>query len=415
MKQSFAIIITVLFSTMSFAQTLDDYFKIAADNNPGLQAVFKEYEAALQKVPQVNALPDPVFSFGYFFSPAETRVGPQRAKFSLTQMFPWLGTLKARGDAAALLAEAKFQDFIDSRNNLFFRVAAAYYPLYELKEWIRIEEENISILESYKSIATQKFKNGTGTMVDVLRVDIMLQDAQTDLRILRNKEKPLMTTFNMLLNRPENEMVKINEALEPEILIDHFREDSLIAANPMLKALDLKLQAGKAAELASQKQGLPQFGLGLDYVMVGERNDMTLTDNGKDILMPMISVSIPIFRNKFKASVKEAQFMQESYTYQKEELANILTSDYEMAWFEVQQQEQLMKLYEQQIQTSQQSLNLLFTSYGNSGKEFEEVLRMQQQLLKFRKLRSAALTQYQVAVAKINYLTSKAYKYENPG
>jgi septation ring formation regulator EzrA len=95
--------------------------------------------------------------------------------------------------------------------------------------------------------------------------------------------------------------------------------------------------------------------------------------------------------------------------YQKEEAANILISAYEMAWFEVQQQEQLIKLYEQQIQTSQQSLNLLFTSYGNSGKEFEEVLGIQQQLLKYRKLRSAALTQHQVVVAKINYLTSKAY------
>jgi len=54
-------------------------------------------------------------------------------------------------------------------------------------------------------------------------------------------------------------------------------------------------------------------------------------------------------------------------------------------------------------------LNLLFTSYGNSGKEFEEVLRMQQQLLKYQKIRATALTQYQIAIAKINYLTSKTY------
>lgn len=409
MKQYIAILVAMLFSTMSFAQTLDDYFSIAADNNPGLQAVYKEYEAALQKVPQVNALPDPVFSFGYFISPVETRVGPQRAKFSLTQMFPWFGALKAQGDAAALMAEAKFQSFIDLRNNLYFRVATAYYPLYELKDWIRIEQENISILESYKSIATQKFKNGTGTMVDVLRVDIMLKDAQTNLGILMDKEKPLIATFNKLLNRPENEMVVIGNSLELVILTDNFRKDSLIAAHPKLQALDLIFQASNASELAAQKRGLPQFGVGLDYVMVGERNDITLTDNGKDVIMPMISVSIPIFRGKYKASVKEAQFMQESYAYQKEELANMLIADYEMTWFEVQQQEQLIKLYEQQIQTSQQSLNLLLTSYGNSGKEFEEVLGMQQQLLKYRKLRSAALTQHQVAVAKINYLTSKAY------
>ena len=403
------IIAMLLCSTVSYTQSLDDYFKAAAENNPGLQAMYKEYEAALQQVPQVNALPDPTFSFGYFISPVETRVGPQQAKFSLNQMFPWFGTLKAQGDAAALMSEAKFHSFIDARNKLYFQVASAYYPLYELKEWIRIEQKNISILESYKNIATKKFENGSGTMVDVLRVDIMLKDAQTNLSILREKEKPLVTTFNNLLNRPKNEMVVIGNSLKRENLTDNFRKDSLIAANPNLKALDFKFQASKAAELTAKKQGLPKLGIGLDYVLVGERSDISLPESGKDVFMPMVSVTIPIFRGKYNASVKEAQFMQESYLYQKEEVTNTLISNYEMVWFEIQQQQQLLSLYEQQIQTSQQSLNLLFTSYGNSGKEFEEVLRMQQQLLKYQKLKATAMTQHQIAVAKINYLTSKTY------
>lgn len=402
------LIATLLFSSLSFAQTLDDYFKIAAENNPGLQAMHKEYEAALQKVPQVSTLPDPTFSLGYFISPVETRVGPQQAKFSLTQMFPWFGTLKAQGNVAALMAEAKFQNFIDARNRLYFQVASAYYPLYELKDFVRIEQENISILESYKTIATQKFKNGTGTMVDVLRVDIMLKDAQTNLSILRDKEKPLLTTLNKLLNRSENEPVQISDTLKSVILLDNYRKDSLIVANPKLKALDLKLQASQAAEIVAQKQGLPKLGIGLDYVLVGERTDISMPDNGKNVLMPMVSISIPIFRAKYNASVKESQLMQESYTLQKQEVTNTLFSEYEMVWFQVQQQLQLVSLYQQQIQTSQQSLNLLFTSYGNSGKEFEEVLRMQQQLLKYQKMSATALVQYHIAVERINYLTSKS-------
>lgn len=396
----------LVFSSLSFAQTPDDYFRIAAENNPGLKAIYKEYEAALQKVPQVSTLPDPTFSFGYFISPVETRVGPQKARFSLTQMFPWFGTLKAQGNTATLMAEAKFQSFIDARNKLYFRVASAYYPLFELKKWVRIEQDNISILESYKNIANQKFKNGTGSMVDVLRVDIMLKEAQTNLSILRDKEKPLMTTFNKLLNRPENEMVQINDSLSAEILSDNFMKDSLIASNPALKALDLKIQASKASELAVQKQGLPKLGVGLDYVIVGERTDVSMSDNGKDAFMPMVTVSIPIFRGKYNASLKEARLMQESYTYQKQEVANALISEFEMVWFQVQQQLQLLSLYEQQKETSQQSLNLLFAAYGNSGKEFEEVLRMQQQLLKYRKMSATALAQYLIAVEKINYLTS---------
>lgn len=403
------IIAMLLYSTLGFAQSLDEYFKIAAENNPGLQAVYKEYEASLQKIPQVSTLPDPVFSFGYFISPAETRVGPQEAKLSLTQMFPWFGTLKAQGNAAALMADAKFQGFIDARNKLHLQLASAYYPLYELKEWVRIEQENIKILESYKNIATQKYKNGTGSMLDVLRVDIMLNDAKTNLIILRDKEKPLLTTFNKLLNRPEAEIVQISDTLNSEILSSNYRMDSLIVSNPKIKALDLKYQSSKAAEAAALKQGLPKLGVGLDYVVVGKGPNVSMSDNGKDVFMPMVSVSIPIFRRKYNASVKEARLMQESYTYQKQEVTNALISEYETVWFQVQQQLQLLSLYEKQMKSSQQSLNLLFTSYGNSGREFEELLRMQQQLLQYRKMTSSALVQYHIALEKINYLTSKSH------
>ncbi len=401
--------LTILGITAGQAQTLDEYLQTAAENNPGLQARYKEFEAALQKIPQVSALPDPSFSFGYFLSPVETRVGPQRAKFSLTQMFPWFGTLEAQGDAAALMAEAKYQSFLDARNKLFYDVAAAYYPLYELEQWRQVEQENIDILQSYKTIANSKFKNGTAPMVDVLRVDIMLKDATTNLSILNKKEKPLLAAFNKLLNRDENEVVVINDSLAIEFLPENFRKDSLLANNPVLNALDLKIKASEANEIVAQKQGLPKLGIGLDYAIVGKRSDVSMPDNGKNILMPMVSATIPIFRKKYNAAEKEAQLMQESYSLQKDETANSLISTYESAWFQVQQQLELIDLYEAQIMETRQTLNLLFSAYGNSGKEFEEVLRMQQQLLKYEKMMATAEVQYQIAVSKLNYITAKTY------
>ena len=55
MKKYIIIILTFLgFSTLANAQSLDDYFKIAAENNPGLEAKYKSFEAAMQKVTQVS-------------------------------------------------------------------------------------------------------------------------------------------------------------------------------------------------------------------------------------------------------------------------------------------------------------------------------------------------------------------------
>ena len=410
MKTTIIIFISVLLLGFSpKAQTLEDYFREAAENNPGLQAQYKDFEAALQKVLQVSSLPDPTFSFGYFISPVETRVGPQRAKFSLSQMFPWFGTLEAKADAASLKAEAKYQAFLDARNRLYYSVSEAYYPLIELNRLKAIEQENIEILQSYKNIANSKFKNGVSPMTNVLRVDIMLKDAQTNLEILNKKEKPLRVTFNNLLNRDEKEAVLLQDSLTIESLPENFRRDSLLTNNPMLDVIDLNQQASEKSELAAQRQGLPSFGVGLDYALVGKRTDMDVADNGKNAFMPMVSVSIPIFRKKYRAAEKEAQLMQEKYSFQKEETINSLTSGYESIWFQLQQQKDLIDLYQEQILETGQTLNLLFSAYGNSGKDFEEVLRMQQQLLKYEKMKAMAETQYQTALAKLNYITAKTY------
>jgi cobalt-zinc-cadmium efflux system outer membrane protein len=404
--------ILILFTALGFhlsgnAQTLEDYFQIAAENNPGLLAKYKNFEAAMQRVAQVSSLPDPNLSFGYFISPVETRVGPQQARFSLTQMFPWFGTLSAQENAASLLAEAKYQEFLDARNKLYYQVSASYFPLYELEKLISIEVENQRILSSYKEIATVQFQNNKGSMVDVLRVDIMLKDATTELSILNQKKKPLETRFNKLLNRDVNESIEIIDSLQIKRIIPDFRKDSLLLANPLLEELDLKVQASQAQERAAIKQGLPKFGVGLDYVIVGERTGATTSDNGKDVLMPMVTMSLPIFRGKYKAAQNEAQLMQESYELQKEEVANRLISSYEMIWYKIQKQTELIVLYEAQIQESEQSLNLLFSAYSNSGKDFEEVLRMQQQILKYQRMKATALSDYHIALAELDYITAK--------
>lgn len=390
------------------AQTLNDYFKIAAENNPGLKAKYKNFEAALERVVQVSSLPDPNLSFGYFISPVETRVGPQRARFSLTQMFPWFGTLKAQKDVATLLAEVKYQDFLDARNQLYYQVSAAYYPLYELQQFKLIEEDNLGILSSYKEIATIKFKTGKVAMVDVLRADIMLKEATTNLSILEKKRKPLETRFNRLLNRADEEPILVQDSLLTFILPLAYRKDSLLTSNPLLDELTLKVEASKMGEQVAIKQGLPKLGVGLDYVIVGKRTDMSVPDNGKDVLMPMVSASLPIFRGKYRAAQKEAQLMQESYSLQKEEVSNRLVSSYDMVWFEIEKQLELIYLYEEQIVESNQSLNLLISAYANSGKDFEEVLRMQQQILQYKKMKTTALSKYYTSIAELDYLTAKS-------
>ncbi len=408
MKRSILIITVLLLSGLRInAQTLEESLKIAAENNPLLKAKYAEFEAALQKVAQVNSLPDPTFSFGYFISPVETRVGPQQAKLGLTQMFPWFGTLKTAGNVQALQAEAKYQEFQNAKNELYMQVKSAWYPIYEVNQKIRLQEENRVILSSYKQLATTGFKNDKGSMVDVIRVDIMIENTDTEIKLLQDQLQPFYVQFNKLLNRPDSILIKVEQDLTLIEIPMNYRKDSLVANHPLLQSLDLKMKSAQEVEELSKKQGLPKLGVGLDYVFVGDRTDMAVPDNGKNVIMPMISMSIPIYRRKYNAATKEAQFKQEAIANYKTNTENTLVSNYEMAWFELEKARQLVELYKAQTLKTNQAILLLETAYSNSGKDFEEILRMQQELLKYQIATATATKAFYVALAKLDYLTSK--------
>lgn len=410
MKKNLIIIIgcLLLFPFGLQAQTLEDYLKEASESNPNLKSSYATFEASLKRVSQVNALPDPTVSFGVFISPIETRVGAQRAKVSLSQMFPWFGTLKAKEDVATSQAEAMYNEFLNDKNELYFKVKKAYYPLYEIKRHILLMEEYLSILETYKQLATTSVSNGKAAMTDVIRVDIMIEDMKTDIQLLQEKLTPYTISFNRLLNRPDSSLIVITDSLSLVEIEDQYRRDSLLASNPMLKAIDSKIEATTSMVDVAKKNGLPKFGIGLDYAFISERTDMDVADNGKNAFMPMVSMSLPIFRGKYKAAVEEAQLIQTSLEFKKENMENTLFSTYELAWYELEKAEQLVALYNSQMIKTEQIVNLLYVAYGNSGKDFEEVLRMQQQLLKYQIALATSSTKFHVALAQLDYITAKS-------
>lgn len=401
----------MLFLVMAYsgisAETLDEYVRIALENTPGLNARYLEYESAKQKIPQAGALPDPVFSAGYSVTPVETRLGPQIARLSLSQTFPWFGTLKTQAAAAEAAANSLYEAFVDARDNMVFQVATAYYPLVELQRWRQIEQRNIDILESYKRLATIRFETAQGSVADVFRIDLMLNDARNNLNILDIREESLIVAFNKLLNREESSPIAIPEELPEIILPDESSRDSLLIENPVIKGFEFKIEAAQLTERASRKMGLPRFSIGLDYIVVGDRTDMHVADSGKDALIPMFSVSIPVFRSRYRSMIRESQLMQESYSLQKNEYSNRLTGNYEKTRSEIRQQQALIAHYRQQVEKTQAIQDLLMTDYSNSEIDIEKILENQQQLLRYEKMNATAEIRLHVASAKLNYLIAK--------
>ncbi|WP_435623432.1 TolC family protein [Flagellimonas sp.] len=403
----FMLFVFALGSCVFGQSELEGYLKLAAEKNPGLKGKFNDYMAAMEKVPQVGSLPDPTVAFGYFIQPVETRVGPQEWRFNLAQSFPWFGLLNAREDVATELANAKFEEFENSKSNLFFEVKTAYYNYYFIEKAIEITQENIEILKIFKNLSLVKIEAGNASVVDELRVELELNDLENQLALFRDMKYALQVKFNNLLNTDAQDPIAIPEVLWqdglPEGQLDIV--DEIYTSNHQLKAIEHRLNAFVNQEVVAKKEGMPKFNVGLSYTIVGENPLSTAADNGEDaFLFPSVGISIPLYRKKYRAMVKEAQYLQEGEMLKKEDKKNSLNTIYENTSKDFNDGDRRIALNKRQSEIAKKVLDILITSYSTDSKDFEEVLRIERQLLQYELAYQKALTDKNAAVAFIYYL-----------
>ena len=388
-------------------QELDDYLVIAAENNPGLQVKFKEYMAALEVAPQVKALPDPQAAFAYFISPVETRVGPQQFKFSLSQMFPWFGTLETKENVASQTAKAKYEAFLESKSRLFNEVRSNYYNLYFNRKAIEITGENLAILGSFKKLANIKVEAGKVSSVDAYRVEMEIGDMENRLALLKDMQRVLKVMFINLLNAESGFEITIPESLwTRDIGLSKEQVwDTINSNNHQLLALSLQKEGLTFRKEVAEKAGKPDFSIGFDYTVVGQgENNLAGTDA---FLFPKVGITIPLYRNKYRAMVNEGVYLQEAKESEKAEKINLLETILELSWKDYLDSDRRIDLYITQQDLAEKSLKLLETEYATGNKNFEEILRMERKLLNYGLELEKARSDKQAAISFINYLMGK--------
>jgi outer membrane protein TolC len=156
-----------------------------------------------------------------------------------------------------------------------------------------------------------------------------------------------------------------------------------------------------------QRMGLPMIGLGLQYDIFRSRDDGESMASGRSTPMPMVTITLPIWRNKYNASVREADFLRQSVAAQKQDAGNQLMVSYEDALKDYRDAERRVKLYQTQQVLANQALNILIAQYTVGESRFEEGLRMQQQLLDYRLKYLDALIDGNIAVAMMERLMGR--------
>lgn len=405
MKNIINIVIGLLMVTALKAQTLDSYIQEAENNNPEVQAFELRYNISKEKVEEADAFPKTEVSAGVFVSEPETRTGAQKARFSVKQMLPWFGSITLRENYASSLAEVDYLDIVITKRKLRLSVSQSYYELYAIEEKQVVLEENIQLLNTYEKLALTSVEVGGASAVDVLRLQIRQNELKEAKQVLEQEYKAVQTQFNNFLNRNENTSIAVVDALSVEEPIEI--QQVQLELHPELEKYDRLYESVAHSEVLNQKEANPNLGFGLDYIPVAKRPGMDFSDNGKDILMPMVSLSIPIFNNNYKSRTVQNELRQEEINAQKANQRNLLETILSDA---LNNKEASYIKYKTQLRNLEQAKNaeeILIKNYETGTIDFNDVLDIQELQLRFQINLIEAVKNYYVQTTIINYLTNQ--------
>jgi outer membrane protein TolC len=390
--------------------SLSHYLQTAALNNPALKADFLTYQAALQKLPQAGAYPDPQLEMGFYLRPMDILGGREVSTFKLMQMFPWFGIKPAARNEAMHRAQMAYQQFRTARDKLYFEVCTQWYRLCTLQQQIGDSRTSRALLDKLAALADNKLSAG-GRLSDVVRIQIEQNAVDDRIESLLSDRRAEQAAFNALLSRPAEADVTLPDSLSSlPFVLD---EDSVVRAieqrSPLLEQIAEEEQAYRAQAATAKQRGYPTLGIGLQYMLNQKsRNpNFAMGDmNGDDMLMPMLSVTIPLYRNKYRAARRESDFLTRAARMKYDNTRLALTSQLYDVRRQMDDAARRSALCRKQSALTLTAYRLALQEYEAGNGDMTTLIALQRQLLDYRQQAAEATAAYNTAVAAVRRLTS---------
>ena len=253
-------------------------------------------------------------------------------------------------------------------------------------------------------------EGGSGSgMSEVLRIQLEIVEIENNIESLHAQIKAEKAKFNALLNREATEKVMLGQEIHKLIFL-YSEEEALRVIetnNPMLEMIAEEGLAFKAKAEMDRKMSYPMIGIGVEYMVVGRTNNSMLAMdgmNGKDMVMPMVSVSLPLFRKKYNAQQNESRLWRKSREENFKNTFNTLKSEFYSLKSQLDDAQRAIELYEKQTTLAQTTYNLIVKEFVTGKSDLTNVIQVQRQLLDYQLRKAEALANYNTMVVSIKKL-----------
>ncbi|HGY91596.1 MAG TPA: TolC family protein [Planctomycetes bacterium] len=394
-------------ATTPVPSTLDAWLRYGLTHNAGLRSSYQAWRAALERVPQVIALPEPKFSYSQFVERVQTRTGAQEQKFSLSQAFPWFGKLEARGRVAARAAEKLWWDLEAAAFAVDQEIRDAFFEYVYLRQVIDITNENLVLLKRLEPVAQRRVQGGASEN-ELLRLQVEIGKLENELETLQTFRKPLSSRLRAAMNWRGEDILPWPDApkhVEGKLRTEGLQQ-ALLESNPRLRAIREQIhQAEERIELA-KLSGYPDLGFGATYIATDEAISPNVGGSGDDPLSFTLSFTLPIWRQKYNAEVREAEARKRSAATQLVQAENDLRAKLDQALYKLDDALRQRDLYQLSlIPRARQALEVTQVAYQAGRATLTDYIDAQRVYLGFERAYDRARADLEQARARIRALT----------
>ena len=385
---------------------LEEYIRIAMEENPELRSLHYLYEAEKERSREVGVLPDPELTVMYDFNPmmAESQLG--RFSVSAMQMFPWFGTLGTKRDAQRASAEADRAQ-IDVRQLEILRdMQLSWFEIVEAEQQIRVTREQIVLVRELEQLVEIRYETGGAAQADILRIQMEKERLKNRVANFEDQLIPLKATFNEFLNRAPDSYVETTDQVETQqVLYTEEQIHTMVRAeNPRFDRIESRSIALDKQQRTAQLDGRPSFGLGLE-VMGRDFGWMSMNPDATESFIGMATIRVPIYRTRTRSQQQQITSQKRALDFERIQTENRLSSEVETALEELRKADRSIRLLEDElIPRATQALDILGEEYSVGRARFDELLQIQRELLGLEIERIEAVANQNRAVTRIESL-----------
>ncbi len=359
----------------------------AVASHPSIAAARQKVASISHRIPQVTALDDPMFNntFWPFHDQAlQTAGGRVGHQFGLSQKVPWPTKLDASGAVAQREVQVAQAEVAKAEREVVEAVRLAYYELWLADELIRIVDDNKELVDDLIKVSEARYRTG-GSQQDVLRAESEGDKLEDQLIALRRQKEQARADLGTLVRQPihlmptaYNELDVTEVAPQLEVLVARAEQ-----CNPTLQGLAAEIARDRAKQTVACLQQYPDFQLGLGYSIINDDNNViSPVANGHDNINFTLGVTLPIWRDKINAGIREAAHQRNSTINRREaerdRLRGQLRRQVAAAYAAI---EQLELFRDRLMPRTEQTLEIAIVDYQGEKAGFTDLVDIYRELL----------------------------------